>query len=272
MRYLKLIVFFSLALGSCTQQKKSPDTGETQETGSQVRVIEEFHPNGRLKSSTEAIGKLRNGISKDYRSDGTLENEIAYIQNRKHGLARSYYSDGKTVKNEVPYINGYRHGTVKWYYQSGDLYRETPYETNSINGIRRTYYENGNLQAELPYLNSQPGIGLKEYTQEGKLKDLNKVIQIREEDRISLDNSFTVILSISGGVKNAEFYTGKLTEGIYWNENLTPIPTEKGTGRIRVLVSRGTFKMETLNLVARMKTSLGHTLILQKEYHLAVEN
>ena len=269
MKLLPLISVFFIVLVSCNLQK-APE--QPQEKGSEVRVVKELHPNGRVKSTTEALGKLRHGISKEFRPDGTLKNEITYVRNRKHGEAKSYYTDGKTVKNNISYENGYRHGMAKWYYQSGKLYRETPYENNRINGTRLTYYESRKLQAELPYLNNQPGTGLKEYTQEGKPKNLKGVILIREEDRISLESSFTVILSISDGTKNVEFYKGKLTEGSYWNEDLTPIPTEKGIGRIHVHVSRGSFKMETMNLVARMKTSLGHTRILKKEYHLAVEN
>lgn len=270
MKSLTFVSIICIALFSCNPQKAPPENGEA--GGPEVKVIKEFYPNGRLKSSTEAIGNLRDGISKDYRSDGTLENEIIYVKNRKHGLAKSYYTDGKTLKNEVPYINGYKQGVVKWYYQSGSLYRETTYISNAINGIRRTYYENGKLQAELPYLNSQPGTGLQEYAQDGKPKEFKGMIRVKEEDRISLEGSFTLILSISDGTKNVEFYTGHLTDGKYWNEELTAVPTENGTGRIFFHVSRGAFKMETINLVAKIKTSLGHTRILQKEYHLAIEN
>jgi hypothetical protein len=237
-----------------------------------VRVVKEFHPNGRLKSSTEAVGKLRQGISRDYRSDGTLENEIHYEQNRKHGPARSYYSDGKTVRNEILYVNGYKQGTAKWFYESGKIYRETPYDKNMIQGIRKSYYEDGRLQAETPYLSDQPGTGLKEYTRDGKLKEIKKAIRIREQDRISIDGSFILLLDISDGTKNVNFYQGNLMQGQYWNDQLTPVPTEKGRGEIHFYVAKGTFKMETLNIVARIKTSLGNPLILQKQYNLAVEN
>jgi hypothetical protein len=253
----------------CNQQSTSD---QAENTGSEVRVVQEYHPNGRLKTSTEAVGNLRHGISREYRSDGTLENEIHFIQNRKHGPAKNYYADGTTVKLEVNYENGYKQGETKWYFPSGKIYRITSYENNMIEGIRRIYWENGNIQAELPYHADQPGMGLREYTQEGKLKDYAGVIQVREEDRISLDNSYTLVLSISDGTRNVEFFTGSLTDGIYWNEQLSPVTTENGTGRMVLDVPRGTFKMETINLVARIETSPGQIRILRKEYHLAVEN
>jgi len=272
MKILPVISLICLVLTACLQEKSGDTSADQEKREPGIRVVEEFHSNGRLKSSTEALGELRQGVSREYRSDGTLENEIHYVQNRKHGLARNYYTDGKTVKNEIPYVDGYRHGLAKWNYASGRLYRETPYVNNTINGIRHTYYESGRLQAELPYNSSQPGIGLKEYTQDGKLKEFDEVIVIREENRISLDNSFTLVLTISDATRNVEFYQGDLTARAFWNDQLSPVITEKGTGKINIFVSRGTFKMETLNIVARIKTSLGHTLILQKEYHLAVEN
>lgn len=258
-----------LILVSCNSQKQ-PAGNESKDPN--VRVVQEFHPNGRLKSSTEAIGNLRHGVSKTYRSDGTLENEIHYVRNRKDGIARNYYPDGFTIKNEIPYVDGFKHGSSKWFYQNGQMYRETPYVNNKISGTRRYWYESGVLMAELPYKDSQPGLGLKEYNQEGELKDQKVRIEVREDDRTSMDNYFILELRLSDGNKDVEFFTGELTDGIYLNEQLGRVLTENGTGMVRIHIPRGSFRMETLNLLAVAKTRLGHTLILQRAYHLAVEN
>ena len=55
------------------------------------------------------------------------------------------------------------------------------------------------------------------------------------------------------------------------NGRVTFVP-KAGRGASGIIQSDGTFKMETLNIVARDKTRLGHYHILQREYHLAVEN
>ena len=91
-------------------------------------------------------------------------------------------------------------------------------------------------------------------------------------DRISLDKTFTLVISLSDKSRTVKFYQGKLTNGIYWNDQLEPITTKNGVAELSFHVSKGTFKMETLNIVARGKTKLDHYHILQKEYHLAVEN
>ena len=47
---------------------------------------------------------------------------------------------------------------------------------------------------------------------------------------------------------------------------------ENGIGVMDFYVSKGSFKMETINIVARIKTSLNNYHIIQREYHLALEN
>ena len=263
------MIFISLAIaGSCSPDKNN-NTGSKDPN---IRVVEEFYPNGRLKTSTEAVGKLRHGESKDYRKDGTLESLITYENNRKNGPARNYYSDGKTIKTEIKFENGYKHGEARWNYPDGSTYRITSYVNGKIDGIRKIYYENGNIQAEVPFRNGQPGAGLKEYNPNGSPKNFRAGIVFSEQDRISLDNTFRLIISLSGEIRSVEYFEGHLDDGKFWNDKLSPISTENGIGHIDYHVSKGTFKMETLNIVARVKTSLNNYHFIQREYHLALEN
>jgi antitoxin component YwqK of YwqJK toxin-antitoxin module len=266
---LKLSFLICVFLLACSVRDKEPEPGELPPG---IRVIKEYYPNGMLKTEIQAKGKLRQGTTKDYRKDGTLESLITFENNRKHGLAVSYYPDGKTLKTKMNYVNGYKQGEAIWYYPDGDIYRVTPYVNGRINGIRKTYYNSGVLQSETPYLNGQPGMGLKEYNQDSNLKSYDAKIVIREIDRISMDKTFTLDISLSNRSRSVKFYQGKLTNGAFWNDQLAPIPTEDGMGKLQFHISKGTFKMETLNIVARDKSSLDHYHILQKEYHLAVEN
>jgi antitoxin component YwqK of YwqJK toxin-antitoxin module len=262
------LLFLPLML-ACTVQEKEPEAPSLPEG---VRVIKDYYPDGKIKSETQAKGKLRHGTTKEFRKDGTLESLITYENNRKHGRAANYYPDGKTVKTEMSYVDGYKQGEAFWYYPDGKVYRKTPYLNGQITGTRTTYYESGVLQSETPYLHGQPGIGLKEFTQDGNPKSYDARILISEVDRISMDKTFTLVISLSNKSKRVTFYQGKLTNGLYWNDKLLPIPTENGVAKLLFHISKGTFKMETLNIVARDKSALNHSHILQKEYHLAVEN
>jgi len=270
MRKVYLGIFtLILFLSSCSRGEKEE---ESQSSTPGTRIVEEFYPDGKLKSRTEAIGKLRQGVSKEYRKDGKLENLINYENNRKHGPASTYYPDGKTVKIKMNYENGFKNGESKWYYQNGNIYRETFYVNGKIQGIRNTYYDDGTLQSEIPYQDSKRGMGLQEYNAYGNPKAFNAKIVFNEKDRISLDSKFILTLSLSDGTSKVEFFEGKLSNGKYWNDQLSPIPANDGTGEMVFHVSKGTFKMETINIVARVKTSLNNYHILQREYHLALEN
>ncbi len=259
-----LVLISSCSPGKPEQKTQSSDTG--------IRTVKEFYPDGSLKSETEARGKLRHGDSKEYRKDGTLESLITYDNNRKQGPALNYYPDGKTVKAEVPYADGYKQGVSRWYYPDGKIYRKTPYEKGVIQGIRITYYEGGSVQAEIPYQAGQPGMGLKEFYPNGNPKEFKTEIVFSEKDRVSLDNTFRLSISLSDGNRKVEFYSGKLSAGKYWNEQFSPIPTENGIGVLDFFISKGSYKMETINVVAKIKTSLNNYHIIQREYHLALEN
>jgi hypothetical protein len=261
------IIAWIILLAACSQTSKKQEV-----PADGTRVIKEYHSNGKLKSEISARGKLRHGESKEYRRDGTLESLITYENNRKHGPAKSFYPDGETVKTEVLFENGFKHGDSKWYFPDGTLYRLTPYFKGWIEGIRKVYYENGNLQAEIPYNRGEPGIGLREYNSSGNPKEMNTTIVFREQDRINLDNTFRLIITLSDGSQDVEFFQGELTDGKYWNKGLQKIPTEDGTGILEFYVSKGMFKMQTLNIVARIKTPLNNYHITQRTYHLAVEN
>lgn len=268
-RHITLSFFVFTLLYACSVRDNEPEAAALPPG---IHVIKEYYPDGSLKSEIQAKGKLRQGTTKDYRKDGTLESLITFENNRKHGPAVSYYPDGKTIKTKMNYVNGYKQGVAIWYYPDGEVYRETPYVDGRINGIRKTYYNSGVLQAEIPYQNGQPGMGLKEYNQDGNQKSYDAKILIREIDRISMDKTFTLVISLSNQSRSVKFYQGKLTNGTFWNDQLAPIPTENGVGKLQFYISKGTFKMETLNIVAKDGTSLDHDHILQKEYHLAVEN
>jgi antitoxin component YwqK of YwqJK toxin-antitoxin module len=266
-------IIVSLALlAACTSGNKDTGNKGTGSDADGTRIVKEYHPDGSLKSETEAVGKLRQGISREYRKDGTLENLITYENNQKNGPARNYYSDGKTIKTEINYRNGYKQGEAKWYYPDGSIYRKTPYLKGKIHGNRLVYYDNGNLQAEIPYFEGQPGVGLKEYNQNGSLKKHDAHIVFQEQDKVQIDNTYKVFISLSDGDRKVSFYSGELTDGRFWNDMLSPIPTENGVGTLEYHVSLGTFKMETINVVARIITGLNNFYFLQHEYHLAVEN
>jgi hypothetical protein len=236
-----------------------------------IRIVKEYYPDGSLKSETEAKGTLRHGITKVYSESGKLVSEISYVNNLRHGKTVTYYDEGN-VSSEINYMNGLKEGDAIKYYPSGQIYRITPYSRNSVNGTVKTYWEDGILKAEALFKNGQPGIGLKEYTHTGVLKKMDAAIIVREIDEIAMLSRLTLRITLSSGSKNVEFFRGRLTDNIYWNDQVEIIVTKDGQGNLVYYVSRGSVVVETVNIIARIKTSLDNYYIIQKEYNLAAEN
>ena len=267
MKYLAISLLLVILAG-CKPPKEQPAVPAKD---LDIRIVKEYYPDGSLKSEIEAKGKLRHGITKVYSESGKLVSEISYANNLRHGKTVTYYDDGR-ISSEIIYLNGFKEGDAVKYYPSGQVYRITPYSRNSVNGIVKTYWEDGTIQSESPFKDGQPGTGLKEYTRTGTLKQMNASINIREVNEISMMNRITLRISLSDGSDEAEFFRGKLTDNIYWNIQLESIVTRNGKGTLVYYVPQGSFIMETVNIVARIRTSNDNYYILQKEYDLAAEN
>ncbi len=267
MRLLASAAILILILIQCkTEAEKIPVSSE-----SDIRIVKEYYKDGSLKSEIEARGQLRHGITKIYSESGLLVSTINYKNNLRHGKTTTFYEDG-SISSVINYENGFRHGDAEKYYKNGGIYRITPYRRGELTGIQRTFWEDGTLQSEMPYEEGEEGSGLKEYTRSGKLKEMDARILVREINEIALGNKLSLQLSLSDGSKNVEFFRGSLNDGIYWNKLLEPIETVNGQGIIVFDLPVGSFVMETLQIVARKKTSLDNNCIMHREYHLAAEN
>lgn len=116
--------------------------------------------NGGLVFTGKKFGWYRNGqiafiekyknfqpidTSKYYYSDGTLKEEIYFINHRPHGLIKSYYNNGSL--HELKYFwNGYldSFGTVYW--PNGQLKRKAEFFLNKLIGEYKEYYVDGKLK------------------------------------------------------------------------------------------------------------------------------
>jgi hypothetical protein len=87
------------------------------------------------------------------------------------------------------------------------------------------------------------------------------------------DNTFILEISISDDSKGVDYYTGELVEGKYIREEMNSIfDTKNGVARIYYTIPRGDFRMETVNIIAKVKTAQSNYYITQKSYHLAVNH
>jgi len=267
MRQFASAAILILILIQCKTTPEKESAGE----GSDIRIAREYYEDGTLKAEIEARGNLRHGITKKYSESGILVSTINYENNLRNGKSTVFYEDG-SISTVFNYEDGFRHGDSEKYYKNGGIYRITPYSRGTLSGIQRTFWEDGTLQSEMPYKEGEVGSGLKEYTSSGEMKKMDATILVKEINEIALGNRLTLQLSLSDGSRNVKFFKGSLTDGKYWNAQLAPVETVDGQGRIEFYLPRGSFVMETIQIVARKKTRLDNNYILYREYHLAAEH
>ncbi|MDX9882724.1 MAG: hypothetical protein RBS73_11725 [Prolixibacteraceae bacterium] len=182
---------------------------------------------------------LRHGIQKRYYPHGSLYSEIPYIRNERNGVAYTYY---KAYKGEKPAV-----------------WKEQRYVNGKLNGICKRYYQDGKIQAEYEYKDGMPAVGLKEYSESGKLlKQPGLSVQSSSTERY-----YYVTACLSKPVHEETYYIGELEEGRFMPPNLKKIQERNGVGE--VLIPKDVSKV---TVVATFYTSLSNECILSKTISL----
>jgi hypothetical protein len=253
-RLLPLLASTALLLSSCT---KSTETATSADDS--------------LSAAVPGDPKDAN-IRRTFYPDGKIHKEIVFNNGTKSGLSKEYYNNGQ-VFQQVNYVANLREGIAKRFYDTGVLSQETPYKKDLMHGIQKKYRRSGQLQSEIPYYEGHLCIGLKEYTTDGKVKVRYPEIEITPINTILKDGNFILEVKMSDDSKGVEYYTGKLVDGKYIKEEMNTVwDTKDGVARIYFSVPRGDFRMEEVNVIAKVKTAQSNYFITQKSYHLAVEN
>jgi antitoxin component YwqK of YwqJK toxin-antitoxin module len=113
----------------------------------------------------------RNGKWKDLFSDGKVQDEGQFTDNRRSGQWKFYSISGK-VEQTGSYNNGRPDGLWKWFYESGALLKEEEYFQGQRDGSCTEYSENGEIIAQGQYSDGEKNGEWKykygDFTEEGK--------------------------------------------------------------------------------------------------------
>jgi antitoxin component YwqK of YwqJK toxin-antitoxin module len=256
-KLLSIIVISILIIYACND----PNNG----------VQEEYNTNGTIKSQITLKNGLRNGISKLYDERGRLTSTAEYINDKHEGWVINYNPDNGKVMSKALYKNDMQNGPVTLFYREGYLYREMNYINDMVDGIVKTYWPNGKIQAENLFKMGNPAIGLKEFDSDGK--PINEpYLVINEINQLRLLNKLIIKISISDGAKKVEFFMDDLKDGKYLNPSSYRLRNLDGVATIEYSVPRGGTFMKKLSIIARLRTELGNTLVLQRAYNVAASN
>jgi len=153
-------------------------------SGTPIGVHRDFDGNGRVVNSyiyddngfllSEGIvdeGGNRNGNWKDFYSDGKVQGEGQYSNNRKSGAWKYYNKDGK-IQQTGSYNAGRPDGVWRWYYENEQLLREEEYYLGQRDGMQTEYSETGEIIVQGSYTDGEKNGDWKykhgDFTEEGK--------------------------------------------------------------------------------------------------------
>ena len=215
---------------------------------------------------------IDDGVQRSYFQDGKIHKEISLKGGVMTGTYREYFHSGQLFR-EVNFINNKREGLEQKFYETGVHYEEVPYVNGRIHGNYKKYRRTGELMSEIPYYEGNLCAGLKEYTVEGKLKTHYPFVVINAIDNLK-DNRYTLEIRMSderrGGV---EYFRGQLTgEKYLGGQAIQLLNVDHGVARLEFEVVPGTFVMEQIHFIAKVKTEQSNYLLVEATYNLAVVN
>jgi len=100
------------------------------------------------KGNKILVGKIPDGLAKEYNENGQIQAEESFKDGQLNGLVKAYNKKGK-LDAELNYENGKLSGLAKGYYQKGKLKEEQNYKDGKRDGVAKIYFKNGKLQSKI---------------------------------------------------------------------------------------------------------------------------
>lgn len=145
-----------------------------------------YYKNGNIQRESNWLKGNLEGMIKTYFEGGKIHEEAYYKNGKLNGYYKLYSEEGKMIE-EGNYINDLQDGNWKYYHENGKLKANgkfikgdggnkgpTGIPKNGRDGNWLFYYDNGKSQSDYHYINGK-GVGIvKEYFQNGQLKEEGK--------------------------------------------------------------------------------------------------
>lgn len=154
-----------------------PDAIEIQK----LEVVNDYYPDGTVKSTSMYRNGIPEGIRKDYTTEGKIEKATEYRNGAiigegivledgsKDGPWKEFYSDG-ALRAEGKYEAGKPVGEWKYYHPNGKIEQQGKYnKQGKPDGTWRWYYDNGQLLREEAYYGGKQDGLSEEYDENGTL-------------------------------------------------------------------------------------------------------
>ncbi|QBG47443.1 toxin-antitoxin system YwqK family antitoxin [Verrucomicrobia bacterium S94] len=116
--------------------------------GPEKPVEERCYANGELRSRTEIVDGVPDGLSQGWFTNGQLQVAEYYTHGVSHGLRTQWYITGEK-KSEAEIVRGQIHGRFRRWYKNGQLAEDAGFSNGIPHGISYAWYEDGAKKAEV---------------------------------------------------------------------------------------------------------------------------
>ena len=93
------------------------------------------------------MGKIPDGLVKEFFFDGAVREEVHYKNGKKEGVSKLYNNKG-VVRGEFNFKHGRQEGLSKTYHPTGELFKEITFKKGKLDGVNREYAKDGTLLFE----------------------------------------------------------------------------------------------------------------------------
>ncbi len=115
--------------------------------GGKDGVWTEIRRDGKIVSEETWVGGKRNGPSKTFFTDNSVEKITNYVDDKREGLEQTFRYDGGRLASEYTYVADRKEGDYRIYFDDETLtLREEGRISRGTEVWRKEYYANGNLR------------------------------------------------------------------------------------------------------------------------------
>ncbi len=110
-----------------------------------------YYKNGKVAAEGKYLGTKKDSLWKYYSFYGEhLSNIESYNKGLKNGISREFYSDG-SISQEKSWENGILDGPWRMWFPGNKPRLETQYKNGKINGLFKSFYPDGTLEISGSY-------------------------------------------------------------------------------------------------------------------------
>lgn len=145
------------------------------EGGYKNGIFRQYYSNGEVQRIVEYKNGLRDGQVKVFNTKGSIIQSAVYTKGELSDSLYFYYDNGR-VKSKGKFIDGKPDGQLIDYYENGNIKRNISYAQGEQNGKSTTYFEDGNLRTEGNYKKGRLDGNYTTYYPSGQIETTSEML------------------------------------------------------------------------------------------------